>query len=1600
MSRTNWFAGIALAACFCWLTCPRLATAAPGGQSKDRSHQAGSDIQPQYKQPIPAVIPSFADPADGVTPRGTPPPCVFQVCDQTIYLNGGGTSGSTFGDQNGVPLYDDINFTGVERFICRISVVVGGINNSGGVVPMTLTVRTGNLTPDCPDSPNSQVIFTAVQDLQLTNPFQIVEYNFDPAILVDENFVWIGLSTPPPGNDASWAIADVAETGTTADLFVIPNGDNQCTFGAGGDYFFFGGDPLAGMGMLVEANDGPPGACCLRDTDIGGGASQCNDGVLRSACLTNTVNVWKPGECADFGTDPACSPCITNAQACAGASLEGEPVCGPGYEDFFNQGCLEAPFSFSAIACGQVVCGESGNYNAACTDDSECADGQTCQSGVCSGPTDSRDNDWYRFVLTQDTQVTATLIARFPAQISIMNNGGAPQSVICPTAANAFLEFDRGRACDTLTVTRCLPPGEWILRVRPDTFEGIPCSTKYRLSLTCSPCDLPEGACCDTSPSGCSSLAEIACTGRGGVYQGDGTNCAGAGCPGLPANDTCANKITLTGVSVSATYDSTFATTDDLATHPGQDVPADCEIGELAAPNVPIVADVFYNYRIPTNFNGTAITQGEVIISTAGSAYDTWVVVYGDPSLANTCGASACSRPQTACNDDILADDNIGAKFNSLSYLSIPVVAGSIEFFDPGDCLKIRVGGAGAPPAGRGEGQINIDFIPRSAPFALQTGRCCFENGTCNIQISDADCINLGGYPRTRVDFNQGDPAIVEQSAGCLTDPCPGPGQACYTALDFNTLVGSSGTLTRDVNHVLFVKYELPASGGVVIDTCGSQGDTILGIYSSITTNPGAGELYGDCALNSLVLLNDNCTVTSSSADGALQTSTCYGGLNATFDSCLCLQVGSSPALQPGNVVYIAIGGTGQAGGPIFGNSPRDIFDPVLNNLAGTLAYQLNITTVSQCFVCPSSCPGGSLQEGPDQVCADTNDPNPQDLYNGGCNPSVPSFNGPSIDCSGGPVVICGRAGNYSHPFPCDTPLDCPNSAPCSGPGGFCIGATPFIDRDEDWYLMTVDQPSTIRWRVLSAEFAAELAIFSDPERDCDGLFVFAAGSQDFACEPPTGTPTSLEVTATVCAGTYYLVVRPSVFGGLGEANCSSDYVVEASCQPFEQVTTCCPGDMNTDGKVNGLDIQKWISVLFTPPTVADEFLGCFAPNYCRADINVDGVITLADLPSFVNLLVTATKPVCETPPACSDPSTSQQPFDSMGVTLSDLDATDDARAADCFKPTESGNITTVCWWGTYLNSQGLTCSAEKDCFQITFYSTELGCTNSAANRCPNLRIEPPGSQYIANVSRVASGGIITPAGVVTEFFYTATLPVPMPVVAGQCYWIEIVNNTPENDCRWHWEQSPQGDTRHAFVDVSPATGDLPTDYSACNKLERDLAFSTNIRIAKDGCGKPNGNCCYDAPPLGVVDCVVTTEENCVFTLFGSWTEDGTCPGTCPPLGRCCYLDQFNATQCVSTYQTTCNSLGGLWTSGASCPCPTGRCCVGTSCTPGLTEVECLSQGGAWLGGATCAQPCPTGICNNNARCQLPHLSSGLQQGGYVTDIDNAVKVADDFRPV
>jgi hypothetical protein len=144
-------------------------------------------------------------------------------------------------------------------------------------------------------------------------------------------------------------------------------------------------------------------------------------------------------------------------------------------------------------------------------------------------------------------------------------------------------------------------------------------------------------------------------------------------CPGI-ANDNCSGAQLITAGSYP--FCTTFATTD------GPDMPNNGSCGNFWGP---IYRDVWYRY--------SALSSGQLTVSTCGATFDTVVAVYG----STIAGLSPCPTggiglaTNVACNDD--------APGCSLqSKVTFNVNAGSVYL--------IRVGGFG--PGDAGSGTLNV----------------------------------------------------------------------------------------------------------------------------------------------------------------------------------------------------------------------------------------------------------------------------------------------------------------------------------------------------------------------------------------------------------------------------------------------------------------------------------------------------------------------------------------------------------------------------------------------------------------------------------------------------------------------------------------------------------------------------------------------------------------------------------------------------------------------------------------------------------------------------------------------------------------------------
>jgi len=341
------------------------------------------------------------------------------------------------------------------------------------------------------------------------------------------------------------------------------------------------------------------------------------------------------------------------------------------------------------------------------------------------------------------------------------------------------------------------------------------------------------------------------------------------------------------------------------------------------------------------------------------------------------------------------------------------------------------------------------------------------------------------------------------------------------------------------------------------------------------------------------------------------------------------------------------------------------------------------------------------------------------------------------------------------------------------------------------------------------------------------------------------------------------------------------------NCEPCDK--QCCKGDVGNgdgtytaDGAINGKDIADMVKLLCSGDA---GNLDCQAANdvWCRANMNMDPVVDIDDIPGFVNALLIPWP--CDETPYCFDPNDPNNPVGLAhcqppdyptggGGIISDVNG--DLIIADNFVSFTGGQITRVCWWGVYSFYSGgwspCTPTGDDD-FTITFYTNALGRPDTVIAQYSNIKVS--GGDY--TLTKTATGRNVVNA---PEYKYEVTGLPPVAVAAGECVWIEIHNNTGTQDCWWLWElQSNSGDTVAAALEEG-----YYRSYP-----DTDVAFCVNIPIHNAGCARE----CLVPCPVGATD---EGEEDC-YEGFVDTTNGG------------CYLASPLFTD-ITSGQTFCGTTG------------------------------------------------------------------------------------------
>jgi hypothetical protein len=187
---------------------------------------------------------------------------------------------------------------------------------------------------------------------------------------------------------------------------------------------------------------------------------------------------------------------------------------------------------------------------------------------------------------------------------------------------------------------------------------------------------------------------------------------------------------------------------------------------------------------------------------------------------------------------------------------------------------------------------------------------------------------------------------------------------------------------------------------------------------------------------------------------------------------------------------------------------------------------------------------------------------------------------------------------------------------------------------------------------------------------------------------------------------------------------------------------------------------------------------------------------------------------VCDPPVVCTAPTYWQDYHNSPSIVSSDKPQTTQYKAADNFKPTVSGNITHVCWWGANAIYSGgyIPCTLATSNFNISFHLDNAGLPVAT----------PFVNKSAGSVTGLATGDSWTSGTgyVYPIYLYQADITA-VAVTAGTKYWISIWNGGPGNSCTFMWAANPD--------DVGGDDTAAQNTGTAWGRIFYDLAFGINI---------------------------------------------------------------------------------------------------------------------------------------------------------------------------
>ncbi|MGB2986798.1 MAG: hypothetical protein WBE26_13075, partial [Phycisphaerae bacterium] len=234
----------------------------------------------------------------------------------------------------------------------------------------------------------------------------------------------------------------------------------------------------------------------------------------------------------------------------------------------------------------------------------------------------------------------------------------------------------------------------------------------------------------------------------------------------------------------------------------------------------------------------------------------------------------------------------------------------------------------------------------------------------------------------------------------------------------------------------------------------------------------------------------------------------------------------------------------------------------------------------------------------------------------------------------------------------------------------------------------------------------------------------------------------------------------------------------------------------------------------------------------------------------------------------------------------------------------KSGALNAVCVWGSYLDSRKGSpyyyCVDDDtwsgvDEFMVTVYADDGGMPGALVGQ----RMITNTVRGIVELSDFETGWTGEYAHGGKLWAYQLAFTPPIVLVADDCYWLEVANNTPAEEgappnwCEWNWLQLIPGSEN----DYSYSGGyDLDNIgaggiYAPEGARHVDLGFCVDCGMDAGGCGdSPRAACCscYTAtPPSTCYERDIATCASGMWDIYSITCEGYDCPTVQPPGDEC-----------------------------------------------------------------------------------------------------------------